>query len=439
MIIEDGLPFINNYVDTINQILCRENKQLSRLQATWLKFVLSGIILTNTVCWSQFARYSLGGYSISAISWMFRRAKLPWNRLLLVSVKYIILKYKIKSCSLVIDDSDRDRSKNTTKIAKVHKLKDKLTGGYVNGQNIVFLVLVSKEVTIPVGYKFYEPDQKLQAYKREDKRLRAKGVAKKYRPIEPVRSKDYPTKIDLSLELLNDFTTEFPTMKISSISADAAYGTRHFIENAAAITKQKQVITQIKSTQNIIVHKNNMTMSVAEFFKNYHGTTTSVQLRGQNKIINFVSCKLKVKSHDATYRVIALKYENEADYRYIIANDASWQAINILQAYALRWLVEVFIQDWKSHEGWNQLAKQPGIDGSIRAIVLSLLCDHALLTHPEQIALFKKQEPACTVGSLREKVLMDSLLAFIQGIIYSDNPQALFNEHKEGITLMALS
>jgi len=230
MIPENGLAFINEYVDSINKILGHENKQMSFLQAKWIKFVLLGIITTNTVCWAQFSRHSLGRYTVFAISWMFRKAKLPWNRLLLVSVKYLILKYKITSCSLVIDDSDRARSKNTTEIAKVQKLKDKLTGGYFYGQNLVFLVLVSKEITLPVGYKLYESDPILQAFRREDKRLKKKGIAKKHRPQEPKRSKGYPTKIELSLELLREFVDHFPKIKIMSTSADAAYGTRKFIE-----------------------------------------------------------------------------------------------------------------------------------------------------------------------------------------------------------------
>lgn len=431
MITENGLPFINEYVDSINKILRGENKELSRIQATWLKFILLGILITNTVSWAQFSRYSLCRYTVAAISWMFRKAKLPWNRLLLASIKHIIEVYKITSCNLIIDDSDRERSKHTTAIAKLHKLKDKLTGGYLYGQNLVFLVLVSKEVTLPVGYKLYEPDPKLQAYNQEEKRLKKKGIAKKYRPQKPERSKDYPTKIDLSLELLREFVSDFPKLKINSVSADAAYSTRHFIKQAAMITKQKQIISQIKSSQNVEI--NGKITTVKAFFKNYGGKKTIVKLRGTDKEITYISIKLKVTSHDAAYRVVALKYDNEEEYRYIIANDASWQAIDIIQAYALRWLVEVFIQDWKSHEGWNQLAKQPGIDGSVRAIILSLLCDHALLTYPEQIALFKKREPACTVGSLHERVIMDSLLAFIHNIICSENPQALFNEHKEHI------
>ncbi len=34
--------------------------------------------------------------------------------------------------------------------------------------------------------------------------------------------------------------------------------------------------------------------------------------------------------------------------------------MDIIEAYTLRWVVEVFFQDWKANEGWSKLTKQPG-------------------------------------------------------------------------------
>ena len=59
---------------------------------------------------------------------------------------------------LSTDDSDHRRSKTTKRIFKAHKLKDKKSGGYVNGQTIVLLVLVTPKVTLPVGFAFYQAD-----------------------------------------------------------------------------------------------------------------------------------------------------------------------------------------------------------------------------------------------------------------------------------------
>lgn len=111
----------------------------------------------------------------------------------------------------------------------------------------------------------------------------------------------------------------------------------------------------------------------------------------------------------------------------------SWRDIDIIKAYAMRWLVEVFIQDWKSYEGWNQLAKQRGCNGSNHGVIISLLSDHALLLHQDQQALLKNKESAVTVGSLREKVMIESLVAFIEGIVSSDNPVAMFEEYSAKI------
>lgn len=431
MINAKGLPFINEYVDSLNIILQAENKRLTYAQKCWMKFVLLGILVTNSVCWARLERFSIGYYSIGTISWMFKRGKICWGLLLKSSVTHIIDKYRITHGVLAIDDSDKSRSKNTKAIAKAHKMKDKKTGGYVNGQNVVFLLLISNGITLPVGFKLYEPDAALKVRKKECQRLKAKNVAKKYWPKPVKRSALYPTKIELALELIKEFTTSHKSVKITAVVADALYGTKKFIDDAMATTKQKQIITQLRSTQNIVV--NNKTFKLSDFFKQYNGTQNIAQLRYNDRSVQYVPCKFMVKGHNKKYWIIALKYDGETEYRYLIANDMSWQAIDVIKVYALRWLIEVFIQDWKSNEGWDSMAKQPGIDGSIRGITLSLLCDHALLTHSEQIALFKKWEPACTVGSLREKIMIESLLEFIKTIIDSDNPQELFETHKNNI------
>ena len=86
------------------------------------------------------------------------------------------------------------------------------------------------------------------------------------------------------------------------------------------------------------------------------------------------------------------------------------------------------------YEGWNQLAKQTGEDGSSRGAILSLLCDHALLLHNDQKVLFENKKPAATVGSLREKIMMESLNGFIEQIVCSDDPKAMFDEYSGKIS-----
>ncbi len=74
------------------------------------------------------------------------------------------------------------------------------------------------------------------------------------------------------------------------------------------------------------------------------------------------------------------------------------------------------------------MSKQPGKKGSYRSLTLSSLVDHCLLLHPDQVALIANKLPAKTVGSLCETVKIDSILAFIETIIHSDDPESYFKQ-----------
>lgn len=141
--------------------------------------------------------------------------------------------------------------------------------------------------------------------------------------------------------------------------------------------------------------------------------------------------------------MIALRYEDETEYRYIIASDLSWRTTDIVEAYTLRWLVEVFFQDWKSNEGWGQLTKQPGEQGSSRSLILILLADHCLFFHPDQLARLENKLPAYTVGSLAAKIKVEGMLATFEQIILSEAPAEKFKEFsklvEENVVMLRLS
>ena len=181
MLIGEPLPFVKEYVEELNRVLeeIKPGQGLSGLQRKWLTFCIMGIVVTNSVCWAKFERAGLGQYSLAAISWMFRQAKIPWESLLYISVRLIVRKYGIRSGELIADDSDRQRSKATKRIFGVHKLKDKTSGGYIMGQCIVLLLLVTEIITIPVGFSFYQPDPDWQAWEQQEKELKEQGVPKK--------------------------------------------------------------------------------------------------------------------------------------------------------------------------------------------------------------------------------------------------------------------
>ena len=223
MLSTEAAIFIKIFIDDLNNSLksLKPDAQLTTLQKKWFGFCLTGILLTNGICWAKFERTFLGKCSISSLSWMFRKSKIAWNLLIIASVKLILIKYGITEGQLVLDEVDRSRSKSTKRIHKTYKQRDKTTGGYVNGQTIVMLLLVTASITIPVGFVFYTPDPVLSVWKKNDAKLKKKGVSKQNRPPKPVRNPDCPTKLELAICLLTDFANNHSDIKVTAIMADA--------------------------------------------------------------------------------------------------------------------------------------------------------------------------------------------------------------------------
>jgi len=321
----------------------------------------------------------------------------------------------------VLDELDRARCKITKRIHKTYKQRDKKAGGYVNGQTVVLLLLVTDSVTFPVGFKFYMPDPVLTAWKKADEKLQKQGVAKKERPVSPSRDPEYPTKHSLALKLLKEFKQAHPEISVKCLLADALYGTDDFLDEARRILGIRQVISQLRSNQN--VHYRGHKWNLSDFFNVIcKGITRKVRVRGGAEVkITVASARLHVEAHGKKRFVIAIKYEGEEKYRYLVATDMSWRTEDIIRAYTLRWLVEVFFEDWKLYEGWGQEARQFDEEGSSRSLILSLLFDHCLLLHPEQAARIDNKLPAFAVGSLRRRSQMEGLLEFVQFLLQQDN------------------
>ena len=204
MLIKKPLTFTENYIESINCGIqaCYPEHGLTRLQKYWLAFCITAILITNSVCWAKFQRVSMGKYSVASLSWMFKKSKIPWDLLLRMSIQSILSNYGITEGTLGVDDTDKKRSKSTNKIAFVHKIKDKPSGGYIMGQSLVFLVLITPKITIPVGFAFHTPDPALTAWRKEDKELRKKKTPKATRPSKPPRNPEYPTIPQVALSLI---------------------------------------------------------------------------------------------------------------------------------------------------------------------------------------------------------------------------------------------
>ncbi len=318
MIFNSILPFISEFIENLNQSMQEINpkNKLSKAQSMWLKFCLMGILLSNQICWTRFEQIGLGGYKLLALSWMFRHSKILWPILLHVSIMLVLNRYGISAGELVGDDSDKQRAKVTKRIFAAHKVYDKKTGGYFNGQTVVLLYLVTAKVSLPVGFRFYQPDPVIVEWKKYDDKLKKQGIKKSQRPPKPETNPAYPNKLELMVDLLKEFKFYHPQIRVKAILADALYGNSVFMKQATGIFNNVQIISQLSKAQKVLFR--NREISLVEYFTRYPGVEIQLQIRGGKFVkVTLGSARLWVKAHGQKRFVVALKYEGEKDYRYV--------------------------------------------------------------------------------------------------------------------------
>ena len=341
---------------------------------------------------------------------------------------------------VVIDDTDRPRCKGVKILYGFFKTLDKLTNGWIQAQNIVFLCLVTDRVTVVFFFTFYRPDPIYSAWEEKDKKLRKLGHKKKDRPKGPKRRSNYPTRIEIAINLLarlKSFLSQFEELtgkqlKVKSILFDCAYMSPKIQKMARKNFKKVQLISQIASNQKVW-NRSGCKKTAEEYFNNLNPQTSSFQIRDNPTDVIFVSARLTVQSHGRVFHVVAIKYRDEAKFRYLIAADLSWKAENIIRAYALRWLIEVVNFDWKQHDGWGESATQQGADGACRGMILSLLVDSFLLTHPLQIRQSRAGLQLWTAGSVVQRVQYDHLLDSIEELFASPDPEIALKQIAESV------
>jgi hypothetical protein len=289
MVIGKPAPFVSAFVDAVDEAIREQSPSdgMSTMQRAWLAFCVTAVLITHSICWARFERASLGTSSLAALSWMFRHSQIPWDELLVASVRVILRHYGLTCGSLVIDDTDNKRSKSAKTLAHLSKLRDKESGGYVWGQSLLFLLVVTPAITLPVGFTFYQPAPELSAWYKQDKALKKQGVPPKQRPPQPPPNQHYPTKQALALRLLAHFHAQHPTFRVHGITAEALYGTATFVDGASALVGGVQVISQVRSNQNIRVHKREQ--HVADSFATHPGTPQKIRIRGGEEVVAIVA------------------------------------------------------------------------------------------------------------------------------------------------------
>ncbi|MDQ3235315.1 MAG: transposase [Pseudobdellovibrionaceae bacterium] len=421
---------IVKYIDLLNQQLRDSNhKSMSKIQSRWMAFCMTAMLVTNSFCWAIIERASAGEYRARTLGLMLKKAKIQWDKIFYASCQVVIKLYGIKEGVLVIDDTERKRSKSTTKIWGVHKIKDKKSGGFIQGQEVVFLVLVTRTITLPVGFAFYLPNPSWQLWKAKDKELKEQCVKKADRPRKPPYSKKYPSKHALAISLLHKLRFHMgDLLRINAVLADAAYMAPYFLRETSKVFPDAQFISQIRSNQKVKAGSK-PELSVDDYFKGVSGRQVELRPRGQEPILaTMAAARLHVASLGRKMLVVALKYQGEDEYRYLAARDLTWRATDVAAQYTWRWLIEVFNQDWKVYEGWGRVALQQGEDGARKGVFLSVLLDHSLLTHSEQLRLGRQAQPLWTVGSLSRRIQLDSIISSITSIVEGESPKEKLRE-----------
>lgn len=435
MLLLNPLQEVKTLIFHLNFIIQGWNKNaLSKKQCLFIALVVSAMALSGQLSWSFIGRASLGGVGTTALSWMLLRSKICWKELLQAAVYYLFQLYGVFEVHLVVDDSDRPRSKIVKALFGVFKSFDKKTGGYFQTQNIVFIMAVTRVFSFPIAFAFFRPDPAYSAWLREIKELKKKKVKRHKWPAEPIRDREkYPTRIELAAKLLcqiHEFFSSItilvngkPTkIRVVTVTADAAYFSKVLKKQIHQLFEKAQFVSQLKKSQ-LCCNRRGIFKTLEDYFVHQKPVEAMIRLRGgEEKKVSFCSARLFIKSHGERVHVVALKYEGEDKYRYLAATNLTWRTLDIIRAYSLRWLIEVAIEDWKQYDGFGRKACQQGVDGACRGVYLSLLVDCFLLSHPHQFRLFKAGKSLCTAGSLVRSLQLENLFNTIKDIIIDPNP-----------------
>ncbi|MGF1613813.1 MAG: hypothetical protein ACFCVA_07800 [Gammaproteobacteria bacterium] len=276
MLISEPLPFVKAFVAELDAALRGHRasaRGLSARSRRGLSFCLMAIMITNSLGWTRFERAGLGRYSQAALSWMFCRAKWPWEGLLQHSVRMILRRHGIGSGSRVLDDTDKRGSQGDAAHRPCAQAQGQSERGLSDG---------------PVsGVAFYEPDPVRRAWLKQDKKLKRQGLAKGQRPPEPPRNPVYPTQPEWGLRLLEPLRQWHPTYAVQCVLTDALYGMAAFMGPAGAVFNGVQVISPLRGHQK--VHFRNRSLSLEQYFDRYPGVVQRDRRRGGQSMTVWVS------------------------------------------------------------------------------------------------------------------------------------------------------
>jgi hypothetical protein len=122
-------------------------------------------------------------------------------------------------------------------------------------------------MTLPVELAFYMPVPELTAWYTQERAVQQQGIPRQHRP--PTPPSNYPTTQAPALRPLQQCKEQYPDLKVSCIIADALYGTATFMDGASTLSYGVQVVSQLRSNQNVFVYQ--LEQPVVAYFATHPG------------------------------------------------------------------------------------------------------------------------------------------------------------------------
>jgi hypothetical protein len=379
MVLAPPAPWVSACLDAVDQAIRepRPHHGLSALPRAWLACGVTAVLVTTSMCGARLARARLGTSSRAAVSWLLRHRKMPWDALVVASVR-VIRRHEGLTCgSLGIDDRAHKRSTSAHTLAYLDTLRDHASGGSLWGPSRVLLLVVTPDLTLPVGFAVSPPAPELSAWYPQAKALTPPEVPPKPRPPTPPPHPYYPTTHALARRRFGPFTAAHPTCRVHCSTAKARSGTATCVAGAAALCGGVPVISPRRSHQT--GRWQTRDQHVADSCATPPGTPPPIRIRGGEAVVALVGrARVSVCSHHTTRFIMAITSAEEATSRDRMAADLTWRTRARVPGHTRRWRVAVLVPDGKSPAGWSPLTTQPGDEGARHSVILRLLVDHGL-------------------------------------------------------------
>jgi hypothetical protein len=203
MVMAQPAPFGSACVDAVDQAIREPSPHhgMAAIQRAWRACCVTAVLVTHAMGWARFARASLGTSALAALSWLVRHRQMPWQALLVASVRVSLRHDGLTWGRLVIDESDHQRAKSATTLAYLDTRRDHESGGAVWGQRLVLLLVGTPALTLPGGFACSQPAPELSAWSKQAKALKQPDGPTTQRPPQPPPQPDEPPTPELALRL----------------------------------------------------------------------------------------------------------------------------------------------------------------------------------------------------------------------------------------------